>query len=282
MSENINKISVIAKPYIEKIFNEVFKIIENDLGALIKNHPEFNESFRYLSIFEVRISRIIHGILDLLLKDNLYSCKILLRPLIEHTLKLDYLIQKSLSDKNDNIFKEYALFCDLYEELQYQKSLDFKSKILTGEEIDEVAFQDLIKRRPEIKEYSRNKIIEKANQFTFRNIFKYLNENHEYDFINSSDEKMKKSYKTYLQIGSLYSDLSSFIHGGTFADGFELKIQLDKEINDFEIIDISEYVVIMNFYASIAFIGFCNTLENKYDENIKRVVDYQLEYYKKI
>lgn len=273
---------MIAKPYIEKVFNEVFKIIENDLGTLIKNNPEFNQSFRYLSIFEVRISRIVQGILDLLLQDNLYSCKILLRPLIEHTLKLDYLIQKSLSDNNDEIFKEYALFCDLSEESQYQKSLDFKTKILTDKEIDEEAYQDLIKRKPEIKDYSKNKISEKANQFTFRNVFRYLNNNRDYDYVNSTDDNLKKSYETYLHIGSLYSDLSSFIHGGPFADTFEFKIQFDKEENDIEIIDICEYVVIMNFYASIAFVGFCNKLENKYDENLKRIIDYQLEYYKKV
>lgn len=282
MENKINALSIIAKPYIERIFNEITLIIQNDYEKLKVSNPQYKESLRVNSILETRIYRIILGILDLVLEDNIYSSKILLRSLIEHCVKLDYLTQKSLTSKNDNIFKEYLLFNDLAEELQYLKGLNYTSKILNKTEIDNEALQDLINRKPEIKQYSENQIFEKASQFTFRNMFKFINETKDRDPFDLNNDNYRKGFEAFLHIGALYSDLSSFVHGGPSADKFVLLMHLDKEEQDFEVLNMIEQVMAMNFYACIIFIAFCNKLDNKYDPNIQRIFDCQLEYYDKI
>jgi hypothetical protein len=261
MVPKINNLTLIAKPHIDQIIEEVTKIVQKDCGRLTRNYPKFKKAFRIAPIFETRIFRIIDGIINLINEDNLYGCKILLRSLIDHTVKLDFLLQKALKDKNDRIFNEYSLFSDLAEELQYLKELNYKSKIINEVEIDEKALNDLIKRKPQIKKYSNKHIFEKANQFSFRNMFKFLNEERDKDDLEFSNEDIKAGFEAYLEISALYSDLSSFIHGGPSADQFELLMHLDKNEHDNEVIQIIEHIMVLNFYACITFIGFCNKLK---------------------
>lgn len=282
MDPKINDLTLIAKPYIDKINQEVTKIIQKDCGNLIKKYPKYKQAFRVAPIFESRIFLIIDGIINLVTEDNLYGSKILLRSLIDHTVKLDYLIHRALEDKNDRIFKEYLLFSDLAEELQYLKELNYKSKIINEVDIDEKALKDLIKRKPEIKKYSNNQIFEKSNQFGFRNMFKYINEDREKNHLEFDNKDIKAGFEAFLHISALYSDLSSFIHGGPAADKFVLLMHLDKEEHDNEVIEIVEQIMALNFYACIVFIGFCNKLENKYDSFIRRIIKCQIGYYKKI
>lgn len=280
MTRTINRLSDIAKPYIEKIADELQSIFTEDLGLLITVHKNYNDAFRGLPLFLVRVLKLSKGILSLVAEDNLYSAKALLRSLVEHTFKVEFLIDKSLIEANDNIYKEYFLFCDLSEELQYQKSLDFKVQKLGEAEIDEEAYQDLIKRKPELKKYSKNQINEKENQFTFRNIFRFLNEGK--DKNDSLGEDLKTYYGAYLHTGAIYSDLSSFVHGGPFAEKFEFIIHLDEDEHNQEILDIVENVMVMHFVACLTICSFFSKLDKKYEENIKKIVSHQMEYYNKI
>lgn len=282
MENKINALSIIAKPFAERIFNEITIIIQNDYEKLKDSNPQFKESLRVISILETRIFSIVLGILNLVLEDNIYSSKILLRSLIEHCVKLDYLTQISLYSKNDNIFNEYLIFNDLAEELQYLKGLNYTSKILNNKDIDYEALKDLKRRKPDVQQYTEKQIFEKASQFGFRNMFKYINETKDRNPFDLKNEDFRKGFEAFLHIGTLYSDLSSFVHGGPAADKFVLLMHLDQEEQNVEILDMVEQVMAMNFYACIIFIAFCNKLENKYDENIKRIFDCQLEYYNKI
>lgn len=278
-SEKINFLGLIAKPYIEDISDIIQEVILNDLGTL--NKEGYKHSIRALPIFAVRTFHISNGIINLILEDNIYSAKILLRSLIEHAFKINFLTTKSINDNNGQIFEDYYIFCDLAEELQYQKSLDYKSNILTEEDIDQESWEKLLKKKPEIEKYSKKQIFKKANEFTFRNIFKFINENKPVDYKNEKDELMKKSFESFLMLGGIYSDLSSFIHGGPFAEPYAFPSN-DKEDDNFEILDVIENVMIMHFYANISILDFWNKLNNKYDKKILKVHELMMDYYKKV
>lgn len=280
MTQTINKLAYIAKPYIGKISDELQEVFTKDLGSLISNHEKYKEAFRALSIFLVRVSRLSNGILDLVASDNLYSANVLLRALIEHAFKIEFLVEKSLKENNDNIYKEYFLFCDLSEELQYQKSLDFKKQKLEDIQIDEEAYQELLNRRPDLKKFTKNQINDKANQFTFRNIFRFLNDRQHDDKL--LDEDLKVYYGAYLHTGAIYSDLSSFVHGGPFADNFEFRMHLSEEEHNKEIFTIVENVMVMHFAPFLVTCSFISKLDKKYDEKIKTMVEIQMDYYNKI
>lgn len=138
----------------------------------------------------------------------------------------------------------------------------------------------MIKRKPALKEYGKDQIKEKANQFTFRNVFLFLNKGKEVDY--QSDIDFKTYYGAYLHTAAIYSDLSSFVHGGPFAEMFELRIHLDEDEHNEEILDIVECVMVMHFTACAAICYFVSKLDNKHEYLIKKIMDIQMEYYHKI
>lgn len=280
--KNINFLGLIAKPYVEKISDVIERIILTDLNEIGDKKGDYKKSIRALPVFAVRIFQMSNGVIDLILSENIYASKTLLRPLIEHAFKISFLTKKAIKENSAEVFKDYYLFCDLAEELQYQKSLDYKSQLLFEKESDEKAFEDLIKSKPEIQNYSKRKIFEKANEFTFRNIFKFLNENDDIDYKNVENDILKKSYEAYIMIGAIYSDLSSFIHGGPFAEPYAFPSS-KKDEDNYEILDVIESVMIMHFYANLSILEFWNSIiPNKYDYAIKEINELMLEYYKKV
>ncbi|AZQ43921.1 DUF5677 domain-containing protein [Nonlabens ponticola] len=278
-SEKINFLGLIAKRYIEDISDIIQEVILNDLASL--NKDGYKHSVRALPIFAVRTLHISNGIISLILEDNIYSAKILLRSLVEHAFKINFLTAKSLGDNNGQIFEDYYIFCDLAEKLQYQKSLDYKSTVLTEDDIDQESWEKLLKNKPEIEKYSKTQIFKKANEFTFRNIFKFNIENKSVDYKNEKNELMKKSFESFLMLGAIYSDLSSFIHGGPFAESYAFPSN-DKEDDNFEILDVIENVMITHFYANISILNFWNNLNNKYDDKMLKVHELILDYYKNV
>tara|TARA_R110002073_G_scaffold325028_1_gene503462 strand:+ start:57 stop:911 length:855 start_codon:yes stop_codon:yes gene_type:complete len=280
--KNINFLGLIAKPYVEKISNVVEKVILTDLKEIAEKKGDYKQSIRALPVFAIRIFQMSNGVIDLILAENIYSAKTLLRPLIEHSFKISFLTKKATKENSAEVFKDYYLFCDLAEELQYQKSLDYKSQLLFEKESDEKAFLDLIKNKPEIQKYSKRKIFEKANEFTFRNIFKFLNENDDIEYKNVENDFVKQGYEAYAMIGAIYSDLSSFIHGGPFAEPYVFPSSKEDEDN-YEILNVIENVMIMHFYANLSILEFWNSIiPNKYDYAIKEINELMLEYYEKV
>ena len=276
------KILSTAKVYVKDIFNVVSSLVENDLGVLKNEHPNYQHALKVLSIFEVRISRISRGIFDLISSDNLYSCKILLRALIEYSFKIDFLVKKSISDQSEEIFNDYILFCDLAEELQFKRGIDYTSEKLTDSSISEEALNDLYIRKPEIKRFSKKEIFEKANQFSFRNIFEYINTINFSDLDEINEHYLKEIFKSFLNLGVIYSDLSSFVHGGPESERYELLSHLDKEFENDEFVEIIEYVMVMHFYSCLSYIYFCNHLDSKYFPKILLIFDKILSYYDEI
>lgn len=278
-SERITFLGYIAKPYIEGISEVVEKLILSNLEDLDK--PGYKQAARAIPLFAIKISHLSNGIINLIISDNIYSSKIILRSLIEHAFKINYLTKKSINESNGGIFDEYYLFCDLAEELQYQKNLDYKSKILDDQEIDEKAYQELIEKKPEIKNYSKRTIFEKSNQFTFRNTFKYANESGEKIKNIENNDLIRKGEEGFLMLGGMYSDLSSFVHGGPFAESYVFP-STDTEDDNKEILDIVEYVMVLHFYANLRILEFWNNMNPKYTEQITEINGLMMDYYRKV
>lgn len=278
-SERINFLGHIAKPYIEEISDVVKELILNNLSDL--NKPGYKQAVRAIPLFTIKILHLSNGIIDLIISDNIYSSKMLLRSLVEHAFKINFLTKKSIQESNGKIFEEYYLFCDLAEELQYQKNLDYKSKILDDQEIDEKAYQELIEKKPEIKKYSKRTIFEKSNQFTFRNTFKYANESEGKIENIDNIELIRKGEEGFLMLGGFYSDLSSFVHGGPFAESYVFPSK-DPEDDNKEILDIVENVMVIHFYANLRILEFWNNLNPKYKDEIIKINDLMLDYYQKV
>lgn len=278
----LTNLSIIAKPHCDQITDAVHKIVKLDLESLTKSHENYKQVFRIITMFSIRISHITNGILSLISLNNIYGAKILLRSLIDHTYKTVYITERALKDGNGTVADDYLIFCDFAEELQYQRALDYKSQILDDKIIDDEAFSDMLKRKPELNIYTKKQIFEKANQFTFSYIHKYL---HNKDKIIKEDlenENLKKGFVAILHNATLYADLSSFVHGGPFAEISEFMLKFEEEKNDEEILDIIEYLMMLHFYANVSIAHFFSTLDKKHMDSVETITNSLLDYYEKI
>jgi hypothetical protein len=155
--------------------------------------------------FIPKVESIRISIFELAKIGEVYSEKILFRSFCEHFLKFQYIFMRFVHDKTDDVGKEYFIFCGAQEELNFARSLKNRAGVLEKNiEMDPLI---LLKEYQPILENESNKSINKiADQFKHRNIVDYISKN-----INVGKEIPNLFLPNILP---LYSELSSFVHGG--------------------------------------------------------------------
>ncbi len=178
-------------------------------GDLISNcrYPK-----TFLSVFTLcaRMADIKSGIFQLVETENLYSIKILFRSMIEHFLKHQYLFLRWCKEKSDDPGNEYLLYCNLIEEENIADSYKKQAQFM-GHEVDLPSLALVRELHPELAGISDNEVRQKANQFSYRRILRYFSEN-----VFKNNIYTGRPY--LLNYLPLYSDLSSFVHGGPIAN----------------------------------------------------------------
>lgn len=172
------------------------------------------DSILVLHTFLWQLNLIKNGILDLCETDNLHSAKILCRSFIECWLKEWYIFLRFLEEGNDDAAHEYLKFCSIEEDARYGRSVEAISKILGLESVGKSVWDILTEIKPELKVYGKDHIIDKAGQFEYKKIIRYL-----------SDTLYKVGDPTPTFIHNIipaYSELSTFVHSGPNAIKFEI------------------------------------------------------------
>jgi len=156
------------------------------------------------------VNSIKLGIYDLAEKSDthLYVTKILHRTLIEHYLKFYYLLFRFLNEKTDDIGIEYRKYTKISEVLAYINASDVANTI-AGKSINEQVLKKLKKELPEF-DISKKELLKITTNWKHRNIVKYLKQN--------SELIQEGSY--ILKLIPEYAELSSFVHGGIFAEEY--------------------------------------------------------------
>jgi hypothetical protein len=158
---------------------------------------------------------------------HLYIIKILRRTLIEHYLRFYYILLRFLDEETDEVGKEYRKFSNISEVKAYINASSVSWE-LAGKPIEKQILDKVNKDNPELN-ISNKELNEIVLQWKHRSIVRYIQ--------NNTNIIHGENYY-FPRLIQQYAELSSFIHGGTFAEedyhaSFEegtLKKQLYNEV----------------------------------------------------
>lgn len=183
--------------------------------SLYKN--KFKKTSKALLAYIPKAGYIHNEIINCCATNGGYTTNILFRSLVEHTFRHLYIYTRALKEDSDDVGNEY------YGKLKGSEDLESFSKMNNYNKIVRP------NQTPWSTKEDRNKDIrEIGKKFAISNIFFYLIENSKTDK-HLVDEGMKD----YL-LGRLkqYTDLSSYIHGGPYAEMcYEELIKDPKKMN---------------------------------------------------
>jgi hypothetical protein len=257
----------------KKILIQNIQGIESELTQLysdvIKKASE-NETklFQVCNSLSKRIDKIKKGIYSLYITENIYSCNILIRTLIEHYLKLLFVYLNE--EKYADYYNKHLLYQEIYE---YCKAEIFIRKNLNIEGIDYDINQWMEKNEKgstEITKSERERIVK---------LFKHK------EIWLSLIPTIRESAELYSLIIPQYSKLSSYIHGGPYAGHFyniyeKDRIKLKTVLKDLLQVSITLSVGAKIFVSAIVIKKDNIEIVNKYNFVKDKMVDLIEDYYK--
>ena len=140
---------------------------------------------------------------------HLYVIKVLHRTVIEHYLKFYYILFRFINEKTDEVGLEYRKYSKISETLAFVNASSASSAI-AGKSTDSAVLKRLRKECPEY-DISKKELNEITFKWKHRSIVKYIKK-------NTGIIQNEKSF--ILKLIPEYAELSSFIHGGTFAEEY--------------------------------------------------------------
>ncbi len=151
------------------------------------------------------------GIYDLAEESDmhLYIIKILHRTLIEHYLKFYYILFRLHNEKSEGVGVEYRKYSGISETMAFINASTASMSII-GLSKEKEIIKTLKKNHPDLN-ISKKELNDIPFRWKHRNIIKYIKD-------NTGIVQNEKSY--LLKLIVQYSELSSFIHGGTFAEEY--------------------------------------------------------------
>lgn len=158
-----------------------------------------------------------------------------------------------LTDKNDSIGEDDLKFCSLSENIDTGKAWKDIAKILEKKPTAD-PYELLKEINPDFKMYSKEEIIKGSEQFRYKNIIRFLNSK------LNKDNKFEGN-EFLLKLIPIYSDLSSFVHGGPSADKTLFETKDEKERLE-EVI----HKIKLSFLIAATIKMFCYLVFYQYDK----------------
>jgi len=200
--------------------------------------------------------------------DNIYSSNILYRSFIEHYIKHEYIFSRWCTEKTDEVGIEYYKHCDMGENVSYLKALIKNKRIFRNEETSKDVYDILTEISDEFRNISHKFLKEKVEQFSYCNIIKYLQKNRGKYLL-----KKKNGYNYLESIIPEYSELSSFIHGGPYAE-FKLITYSKEDKRDEYIRNLSRTAFNLSTFTKMTTYIFATQVDKKYGESAKILFKY--------
>jgi hypothetical protein len=178
--------------------------------------------------FAKKIGGIKESMKLLFTESDPYSTRILARSQLDHYFKLIYFCMRFAIEKTDTVSDEFLNYCDINEYLEYHQPL-FKNDPQEIEKQNQ-AWVQLVQSNQQLTNEDRKRSREISKKFNSKEIIRYLN--------NVGLEKLSKK-PAFAEFVPSYSYLSSFVHGGAFAEKYYSSLiseGQDIEYDDFNIL----------------------------------------------
>jgi len=200
---------------------------EQNLDETVKNIPimkelesnsknfskcKFPRSAKALATYSLKLQYINNSINLCKETGDYYSLCVLFRSLLEHYFRHRYIYSRSLRENSDEVGKEYYGKLNGHEDLCFLRSnLSLNTK-LSGEKSKWSLGGDQNKGLDDV-----------AQNFKINNILSYINKG------TGEDKEIKEMSKEFFnKYSGYYSTLSSFVHGGPFAEKYMELYSKDK------------------------------------------------------
>jgi hypothetical protein len=244
---------------------QLHEIIQNSFSNLIEDvkKSDFPQTGKALAMQVIKSNFLKEGIFEACISENIYVAKLLYRSLIEHFLRHQYIFIRWTKEQNDSAGADYYKYCDMGEDWEYIKAINKTNKIFSVEKMEKENKWDAYLKMKNNKENISQKELEiKTSLFTYTKIINYIWEN-----INNN-ETMKALSSVILD----YSELSSYVHGGPFAES-----QLISNADPNKMIKNKEELLEMTFYMSknikeFTYL-FAYKIEKKYGIYCQKIID---------
>ncbi len=191
--------------------NELDEIIKNiptmkELESNFKNFVKsrFHRSAKALTTYSLKLQYLNNSINLCKETGDYYSLCVLFRALLEHYFRHLYIYSRALRENSDEVGIEYYGKLNGHEDLCYLRSNFSLNKKLSGEKSIWSLGGDQNKSLDDV-----------AQNFKINNILSYLNEG-----IGKDKEIQTISKDFFSKYSQHYSTLSSFIHGGPYAEKY--------------------------------------------------------------
>lgn len=195
-------------------------------------------AIQVLQRYSLNLSAIFDAMFESGKNENLYSCSILYRSLIEHFFKAFYIFEKTISDKNEDVSVSFQKHYFISEFLAEKAGVMDMEDLQNGN-LAKTNFLDFLTSKvPELEGFDKDnqkEISIATRQFGLKEIIKHFHkkmENKDYSHKNVISQMIPE-----------YSRFSTFTHGGMYANEIIDSHTAQKTMNE-EIARIIEITVI--------------------------------------
>lgn len=195
---------------IRDLDDEIFKEFQNYFPKILTSLfiKQFPKTSYLIQMHDISSNFIKNSIFDSCESDDYYGAKILFRSHIEHFIRFLFIFTKWLETKTDVFAKEYIELCDAREVIDALKAVVSEQKLFDPMfKIDD--WEKLLRDHPDFYNKSRKTVEEETKKYSFKQIIYYLN--------NLNGTESYNFNRLYGKLIVEYSNLSSFVHGGTGA-----------------------------------------------------------------
>jgi hypothetical protein len=176
-----------------------------------------------------RMDSIYQGMLDAAYRDNLYALYILYRSLIDHYVKIQYIVDKTAAETSDITAEKYKKHLFITEVLAEQMGVLQMEDLLATVEKQTDFLEFFRKKFPEMAGFDKEnqkEISAAIKQFDMRAMIKHLTERYR----QLSD--VPNAGWVFASTLPEYSQVSSFTHGGAYAGQIRKSLMNDGKVEE--------------------------------------------------
>jgi hypothetical protein len=189
-------------------FFEVFSDTSSRVFGSISS-TAFPATYKCLFTFCAKLGSLKTGMFECVDTNNPYAFKILFRCFCEHYLRFMYVWSRFTHERSDQAGLDFYNFCGAAEAVDYVNSLAATERLLGNEALVN-AKKVVAALYPEVQHVSSAELERRSAMFKYRSILRFL-ASEPYEFVATERPFLA-------HIVPAYALLSSFVHGGPYAD----------------------------------------------------------------
>lgn len=193
---------------IDDDFFKVFQETSSQVFGCIAD-TSFPKTYKCFFTFCAKIGSLKTGMFECVDSNNPYAFKILFRCFCEHYLRFMYVWSRFTKEKSDQAGSDFYNFCGAAEAVDYVNSLTVTERLL-GKDTVVNAKKVVARLYPEVEHIGSAELKRRSGMFKYRSILRFL-ASEPYEFVAAERPFLA-------HIVPAYALLSSFVHGGPYAD----------------------------------------------------------------